>query len=376
MTIPTLTTERLLLKPLVAEDAAQIQTLYPRWEIVRYMVSSVPWPYPDNGAENYVNNVALPDMAKGIAWFWSIRRREVPDELMGIICLYDVEDNNRGFWLAPEFQGQGYMREASIAVTDYWFNTLNKSVLRAPKAAANSRSRRISDSSGMRLIRTEKKAYVSGMLDSELWEITRDEWNARQQIAFHHVADGVQRQIVIFCAERVFQLFRQGVQRDKGVGDQRRDKRRHVVQIHNQRERQHDAEQIHRAVQNQRIGKRHRRCGNALAAGKDDGHIVQTVVQAQDSERAVPRSGPGAGSYAGSWQKLSAGGQIPPGVVSETEKDSDRHAENAKWRDGKFDAQRGIPRQHQNNGDRKQEVEQQSRVDFGKYRTVPDKNQL
>jgi RimJ/RimL family protein N-acetyltransferase len=110
MTIPTLTTERLLLKPLVAEDAAQIQKLYPRWEIVRYMVSSVPWPYPDNGAENYVNNVALPDMAKGIAWFWSIRRREVPDELMGIICLYDVEDNNRGFWLAPEFQGQGYAR--------------------------------------------------------------------------------------------------------------------------------------------------------------------------------------------------------------------------------------------------------------------------
>ena len=44
----------------------------------------------------------------------------------------------------------------------------------APKAAANSRSRRISDSSGMRLIRTEKKAYVSGLLDSELWEITRD----------------------------------------------------------------------------------------------------------------------------------------------------------------------------------------------------------
>lgn len=127
MTIPTLTTERLLLQPLVAEDAAQIQKLYPRWEIVRYMVSSVPWPYPDNGAENYVKNVALPDMAKGIAWFWSIRRREVPDELMGIICLYDVEDNNRGFWLAPEFQGQEYMREASIAATDYWFNTLKLS---------------------------------------------------------------------------------------------------------------------------------------------------------------------------------------------------------------------------------------------------------
>ncbi|HBR1558469.1 TPA: GNAT family N-acetyltransferase, partial [Klebsiella quasipneumoniae subsp. quasipneumoniae] len=44
----------------------------------------------------------------------------------------------------------------------------------------NNRSKRISESSGMRLIRTEKKAYVSGILDSELWEITRDEWNARK----------------------------------------------------------------------------------------------------------------------------------------------------------------------------------------------------
>ncbi|WP_318363013.1 GNAT family N-acetyltransferase [Enterobacter sp.] len=180
MPIPILYTERLLLKPLASEDASQIQLLFPRWEIVRYMVSSVPWPYPDNGAESYVNNVALPDMANGIAWFWTIRNLETPDKLMGVICLYDVEDNNRGFWLAPEHQGQGFMREASNAATDYWFNSLNKTVLRAPKAALNSRSKIISESSGMRLIRTEKKDYVSGLLDSELWEITREEWNARQ----------------------------------------------------------------------------------------------------------------------------------------------------------------------------------------------------
>jgi RimJ/RimL family protein N-acetyltransferase len=183
MSIPTLVTERLILKPLEAEDASQIQALYPRWEIVRYMVSSVPWPYPDDGARHYVNNVALPDMEKGIAWFWTLRRQEAPEQLIGLICLYDEEDNNRGFWLAPEWQGQGYMREASIAATDYWFNTLNKPVLRAPKAALNQRSQRISASSGMRLIKTEKKAYVSGELDSELWEITREEWNALQRSA-------------------------------------------------------------------------------------------------------------------------------------------------------------------------------------------------
>lgn len=179
MPIPTLSTERLLLKPLAAEDASQIQVLYPRWEIVRYMVSSVPWPYPEDGASQYVNNVALPAMAKGTAWCWTIRRRDKPDELIGLISLDDTENNNRGFWLVPEQQGQGLMHEACNAVTDYWFNTLNRPVLRVPKAADNTRSQLFSSRSGMRLIKTEKKQYVSGLLDSQLWEITRDEWNAR-----------------------------------------------------------------------------------------------------------------------------------------------------------------------------------------------------
>lgn len=180
MQIPILTTERLLLTPLVAEDARQIQQQFPRWEIVQYLVSTVPWPYPENGGEYYVNKVALPDMDKGLAWFWTLRRQQDPETLIGLICLYDVEDNNRGFWLVPEWQGMGYMREACEAATDYWFNTLNKPLLRAPKAAGNLRSKHISAASGMRLIRTEKKAYVSGILDSELWEITREEWNAQR----------------------------------------------------------------------------------------------------------------------------------------------------------------------------------------------------
>ena len=78
MTIPTLTTERLLLKPLVAADAVQIQQCYPRWEIVRYMVASVPWPYPENGAENYVNNVHYPIWPKGLRGsgrFAAVKRR-------------------------------------------------------------------------------------------------------------------------------------------------------------------------------------------------------------------------------------------------------------------------------------------------------------
>ena len=35
-------TDRLILKPLELGDAEQIQQLFPRWEIVRYLASRVP----------------------------------------------------------------------------------------------------------------------------------------------------------------------------------------------------------------------------------------------------------------------------------------------------------------------------------------------
>ena len=49
----------------------------------------------------------------------------------------------------------------------------------APKAAANLPSRRISESSGMRVIKTKDLDYVSGRHPSEIWEITREEWRQR-----------------------------------------------------------------------------------------------------------------------------------------------------------------------------------------------------
>ncbi|MGL5599960.1 MAG: GNAT family N-acetyltransferase [Silvania sp.] len=176
MVTPALETERLLLKPLSSDDAVHIQRTFPRWEIVRYLIASVPWPYPDNAAQHYVDIIALAASKEGKGWYWTLRRKEAPEEVIGVICLMDIPDNNRGFWLVPEWQGQGYMTEACHAVTNFWFTELDREVLRAPKAAINSRSRNLSERSGMRLLRVEKGEYVAGVLDTELWEITRDEW--------------------------------------------------------------------------------------------------------------------------------------------------------------------------------------------------------
>ena len=173
-----LMTERLLLIPLTADDAPQIQVLFPQWEIVRYLAAGFPWPFPEDGASRYVNNVALPAAANGTAWFWTIRLKTAPERVIGLITLSDEVDNNRGFWLDPRWHRQGLMTEACRRVTDFWFNTLNREVLRAPKACDNSGSKKISHRSGMRLIRVEKKQFICGLLDAELWEITKAEWNA------------------------------------------------------------------------------------------------------------------------------------------------------------------------------------------------------
>ncbi|MDX7988120.1 GNAT family N-acetyltransferase [Xenorhabdus sp. 12] len=180
MHFENLETKRLLLKKLAYDDAPHIQQKFPHWEIVKYLDSNaVPWPYPADGAEHFVNNVAYPAMQSGKAWIWSMRLKNNPDEFIGIIGLYDKPNNNRGFWLSLEYQGQGFMREACEKVTDYWFNTLNMPVLRTPKACINQGSRKISLIQGARIIKVEEKEYVSGTYDSETWEITKEEWLKR-----------------------------------------------------------------------------------------------------------------------------------------------------------------------------------------------------
>jgi RimJ/RimL family protein N-acetyltransferase len=178
--VRVLETRRLILRPLAIDDAPAIQREFPRWEIVRWMDGVIPWPYPDDGALTYLTQIALPAAERGEAWHWSIRPKTEPDALIGVISLMTKADDNRGFWLAEAWQGRGLMTEAAEAVTDVWFDDLDQTVLRAPKAAANAASRRVSIKQGMRCVATFPKAMVGGETPCELWEITRDEWRARR----------------------------------------------------------------------------------------------------------------------------------------------------------------------------------------------------
>jgi [ribosomal protein S5]-alanine N-acetyltransferase len=177
---PTLETVRLLLRPIELADAPQIQDIFPQWEIVKYLANKVPWPYPADGALTFIRDIALPAIERGHEWIWTIRRKEESTTIIGSISLTKSENENRGFWIAPEWQRRGLMSEACDAVTDHWFESLKFPILRAPKAIANEGSRRISEKQSMRIVSSGDRDYVSGRLPSEIWEITAEEWRARK----------------------------------------------------------------------------------------------------------------------------------------------------------------------------------------------------
>lgn len=174
---PVLTTRRLELRPMSLDDAPAIQRLFPHWEIVKHLNGRLPWPYPADGADGFLRHIALPAVARGVQWIWAIRIKGGPPHLVGAINVATGPGESRGFWLGLDWHNQGYMTEACVPVTDFWFDALDQPNLRVIKAVGNTGSRRISEKHGMRLVGVEERDFVAGRLPAEIWEISREAWH-------------------------------------------------------------------------------------------------------------------------------------------------------------------------------------------------------
>ena len=181
--IPELKTRRLILRPLALDDAEHLQRIFPQWEIVQYLASRVPWPYPPDGSLTYIRDVALPAMERGMEWHWTLRLKTELALPIGCVSLRTAREGNRGFWIEPAHQRLGLMTEAADAVTEFWFETLGFPEIRVAKAIENAGSRRISEKNGMRVIATEERDYVCGRLPTEIWSMTAEEWRRRHNVS-------------------------------------------------------------------------------------------------------------------------------------------------------------------------------------------------
>jgi ribosomal-protein-alanine N-acetyltransferase len=140
---PQLTTDRLLLRPFVPGDAADVQKLASDWAIASTTLT-IPHPYPDGAAEAWIESLTGTSERRESAVF-AVRRRET-DELLGAIGLRCEPDHGRGelgYWIGRPYWNRGFATEAARAVVDYAFGELALRRVFAHHLARNPASGRV-----------------------------------------------------------------------------------------------------------------------------------------------------------------------------------------------------------------------------------------
>lgn len=149
-TIPTLTTERLVLRAYVFDDAPTVQRLAGAPEVAETTLN-IPHPYPDGAAEEWISKHA-PAFAEGKAADWAITLADT-GELLGSIGLIFDEVHRRaemGYWVAAPHWGKGYCTEAAKRVLNYGFNERGLLRVCAHHFGSNPASGRIMQKIGMK----------------------------------------------------------------------------------------------------------------------------------------------------------------------------------------------------------------------------------
>lgn len=185
MECPVLQTPRLTLRPIVLSDAPSYQENFNNWNVIQNMGAAVPWPYPDDGAVDFIKNSALPRMERGEAFLWAITLKD-EGKLVGVIEFRRESNDNghRGFWIAEHLWGQGYMSEATAVVNDFVFDELGYDYFIEQNADFNEGSRAMKRKSGATLIETVEKPSVDGGTHAcEEWHITREGWQRVRRTA-------------------------------------------------------------------------------------------------------------------------------------------------------------------------------------------------
>lgn len=178
---PTFHTARLVVRPLRESDLPALQRNFEDYETVRFLAAVVPWPYPKDGAITWHKDIMQPGQGTQ-KWTWAICQKEAPDDLIGVIEIFrDACPSNRGFWLDRRFWGKGYMQETVEVINDFAFDTLGFERLLLDNAVGNTRSARIKEKSGARLIEVTDAKFVDPSITRiERWELTKAMWLARR----------------------------------------------------------------------------------------------------------------------------------------------------------------------------------------------------
>lgn len=176
MALPTLRTERLLLRSFTLGDVDKAQVFRDDADFVKFL-PHIPHPFTRSDAEKWVEtNIAEPwDQYPTFAI-------EYEGKLIGDVnAELDLSSDTAmiGYALSREHWGKGFATEASIAVIDWLFGEFDLSKVWASTDINNRQSQRVLEKLGM--IRTDilKNDHLDRNgepVDEVVYEISRNEW--------------------------------------------------------------------------------------------------------------------------------------------------------------------------------------------------------
>lgn len=174
---PTLTTDRLLLRPPEGRDAPSIAELAADRRIAD-TTATVPHPYALADAERFIARANL-DHA---GWVWVIVRRP-DDRVVGVVSFQWPDDGaaaELGYWVGVPHWGQGFATEAASAAVGQAFAALPLEVVHADHLTRNPASHRVMEKLGMRHEGVRRVRFRKWGILEDLCghSILRSEWSA------------------------------------------------------------------------------------------------------------------------------------------------------------------------------------------------------
>jgi len=150
LALPTLETERLVLRPFHLSDGPRVKELAGAREVYETTLL-IPHPYPERAAEKWIAGHASQFLEDGGLTLAVTLKGEA--SLIGAIGLGANSMHRRaelGYWIGVSYWGNGYCTEAARAVIAYGFSSLGYHKIRAHHLACNPASGRVMAKAGMR----------------------------------------------------------------------------------------------------------------------------------------------------------------------------------------------------------------------------------
>jgi [ribosomal protein S5]-alanine N-acetyltransferase len=180
--VPTLETDRLILRRLELTDAPRVQEYAGAREVAE-MTLLIPHPYPDGAAEEFIRST-WESAKEGRGFTFAVTHKDTA-ELVGTISIRPEKTNNRGeigYWIGIPHWGNGYATEATKAMIQLGFDTLGLNRIYAGYLTKNPASRRVQEKAGMTFegVRRQEILKWGVYEDHGMCAILREEYFGRK----------------------------------------------------------------------------------------------------------------------------------------------------------------------------------------------------